>query len=87
MKLRNLKSINEASERDMLNYIIASQLTILRRIDLLEDKLFDNKSDNDNQSKSYLETTKLMIKKNDTSFNKINEYLKMDALDKGEFKI
>jgi hypothetical protein len=71
----------------MLNYIIASQLTILRRIDLLEDKLFDNKSDNDNQSKSYLETTKLMIKKNDTSFNKINEYLKMDALDKGEFKI
>jgi hypothetical protein len=58
MKLRNLKSINEASERDMLNYIIASQLTILRRIDLLEDKLFDNKSDNDNQSKSYLETTK-----------------------------
>lgn len=86
MKLRRLNSIDEASERDMLNYILASQLTILRRIDYLEDKLLSNKSAK-SQINSYLETTKQMVNKNDTSLNKINEYLEIDDLNKGELNI
>ena len=36
MKIGNLKSIENASEKDMLRYIFSSQLVILRRLDFLE---------------------------------------------------
>ena len=81
MKFRKLKSITEASDRDMLNHIFASQLQILRRIDFLENKLTES------EIRPHSETTKEMVNKVDSSFDRINDYLQMDDLEKGELNL
>lgn len=81
MKFRKLKTIKEASDRDMLNYILASHLCILRRLDFLENKLTESKIN------SHSKTTKEMVNKIDSAFDRINDYLKKSDLEKGELNI
>jgi ferritin-like metal-binding protein YciE len=72
MKIEKLKSIDDASEKDLLKYIFATQLQILRRLDFLESKL-DEKEDK--KIRSHAETTKDMIDKIDSFTERINDYL------------
>ncbi|MCC4212955.1 hypothetical protein [Leeuwenhoekiella parthenopeia] len=81
MKLRKLKSIKEASDRDMLEYIFASQLHILRRLDFLENKLTKS------EIRSHFQATKEMINKVDSSLDRINDYLELEDLEKGELNL
>lgn len=81
MKLKKLKSLKEASDRDVLNYIFASQLQILRKIDFLEYTLEKNKM------KNHFSTTKEMINNVDSSLDRINEYLELDDHEKGQLNL
>lgn len=81
MILRKLKSIKEASDRDMLEYIFASQLHILRRLDFLENKLTKS------EIQSHFQATKEMVNKVDSSLDRINDYLELDNLEKGELNL
>lgn len=74
MELENLKSLDQASERDLLTYIFATQLQILRRLDFLE---------NEKERPSHFETTKDMVSKVDPFIERINEYLGADDEVKG----
>jgi hypothetical protein len=75
MKIEELKSIDDASEKDLLKYIFATQLQILRRLDFLESKL---DKDEDKSIKTHADTTREMIDKIDTFTDRINEYLSED---------
>ncbi len=78
MKLRKLKSTSEASDRDMLNYIFASQLQIIRKLDFLENQITDG------EIRTHTLATKEMVNKVDSSLDRINEFLQMDDFEKGE---
>lgn len=70
MELKKLKSIDEASDRDMLNFIYATQLHILRRLDRMEqlpkDKLIPSRN----------VTIKNMVDTTDDYIKRINDYLR-----------
>ena len=74
MELENLKSLEQASDRDLLTYIFATQLQILRRLDFLE---------NEKERPSHFDTTKDMVSKVDSFTKRINEYLGADDEVKG----
>ena len=81
MKVLNLKSIDEASEKDLLKYILSTQLQILRRIDYLELKL----QGTENVSR-FDGTVKEMVQDIDPLLDRINEYLSMGDEEKGLLK-
>ena len=81
MKISNLKSIDEASEKDLLKYILSTQLQILRKIDFLEHEL------NGTEIVSPAETAKEMLQKIDPFLDRINNYLCLEDIDKGVLKL
>ena len=70
MELRKLKSIDEASDRDMLNFIYATQLHILRRLDRMEQLPEDTLKPSRNV------TIKNMVDTTDDYIKRINDYLR-----------
>ena len=70
MELRKLKSIDEASDRDMLNFIYATQLHILRRLDRMEQLPEDSLKPSRNV------TIKNMVDTTDDYIKRINDYLR-----------
>jgi len=76
-KIDDIKSLEEATEKEMLTYILATQLQILRRLDFL---------DNERKKISHFDATKEMITKVDSFTSRINEYLSADDEAKGRLK-
>ena len=74
MEIKDLKSLDQASDRDLLTYIFATQLQILRRLDFLEKE---------KEHPSHFDTTKEMVSKVDSFTKRINEYLSSDDETKG----
>jgi hypothetical protein len=81
MELENLKSLDQASDRDILTYIFSTQLLILRRLDFLE------KETEEKERPLHFNTTKEMISSVDSNIQNINEYLSADIETKGELII
>lgn len=81
MKFNKLKTINKASERDMLNHILATQKLIFRKLDFLESKITDE------DVKPYNEATKEFVNGIDSSLDRINDFLKLSDSDKGQLII
>ncbi len=84
MKLRKLKSNKEASDRDMLEYIFASQLHILRRLHFLENKLTKSEK---SEIQPYPHAVREMVNKVDSCLDSIHDYLELDDLEKGELNL
>ncbi|MAN26726.1 MULTISPECIES: hypothetical protein [Mesonia] len=82
MKARNLKSLEDATDRDLLKYVLASNRQILRRLECLESSF-----EKDKKRPPHYETTKRMIDGLDSSYDRINDYLKMDDIEKGILKM
>ncbi len=80
--LENYKSLNEASEKEMLQYILASQLTILRRLDFLDSEIKELKGLKDVEITSHADTTKNMMDNIPPFIERINEFLALSDADK-----
>ena len=74
MKIKDIKSLEQATDRDLLTYILATQLQILRRLDFLEKE---------KEQPTHSDTTKEMVSKIDPFIDRINEYLNLDDESKG----
>ncbi|AWI26844.1 hypothetical protein HYN49_13565 [Flavobacterium pallidum] len=81
MKFKKAKSIGEVSDREMLNFIFANQLYILRTLDFVERSLTNS------DVPEYPETVKQMVNNIDSSLSNINEYLQLSDYDKGELNL
>lgn len=81
MKIDDLKTMDEASDRDMLNFIFATQLQIMRRLDFLESKLTNE------EAPTHEDTTKDMLTKVDSFIDRINDHLSLSDMDKGRLKL
>lgn len=85
MKLADYKSIQEISDRELMECIFANQLYILRKIDFLSDHV--HKAGNINAEPTpYDQTLKEMIEKVPTSIKRINEYMSQTDEEKGKIR-
>ena len=69
MKIKDIKSIDQATEKDLLIYILSTQLQILRRLDLIDEE---------RKNSSHFDSTKEFVSKIDSFHDRINEYLASD---------
>ena len=77
MRIEDFKSLDQATEKDLLLFIIASQLKIIRRLDLLESQLVK-----DSGLRPHQEATKDMIQSIPHFLERINEYLSLSDEEK-----
>jgi uncharacterized FlaG/YvyC family protein len=80
MKVNDVKSLDKLSDKQILQYILATQLQIIRKLDFLESKI-SNKS-----VSPHSEATKEMVSKLDSSVERINKYLSMSDEEKGNLR-
>ncbi len=80
MNIEDYNSIEEIQEKDLLKFIFANQLSILRRLSFIEHEITER------DVRDYETDVKQFLNKTDTSLKRINEYLSKDDLEKGELK-
>ena len=78
--LEDYKSLSEADQTELLQYILSTQLLILRRLDFLEGHITKK------EESSHWETTKDMIEKIPSNIERINEYLSAPDDVKGKLR-
>lgn len=76
MKLDDYKSLDEIPEKEMLKFILANQIQILRELNLSNSEPSDFE---DNVRQSLMNTTKFI--------SGINSYLSKDDIGKGKLKL
>ena len=81
VKLEDYKNLSQPSEKELLQYIFATQLLILRRLDFLERDVRDNK-----EGQLFEHTLKDMIEKIPGFIKNIEEYMSLDDTGKGKLR-
>lgn len=79
-QLDDYQSLSEVDQAELLQYILSTQLLILRRLDFLESKITKQ------EEPSHWDTTKEMINKASANIERINEYLSAPDDVKGQLK-
>ncbi len=72
MRLDSFDSLDKMSEKDLILFVIATQVTILRRLDYLESKI-ENK-----EVTTHEDTIKEIVSKIESNQKRINEKLLKD---------
>ncbi|WP_155975741.1 hypothetical protein [Daejeonella oryzae] len=86
MKINDYNSLDDISEKDMLKFLYANQIQIMRQISNLQWHL-DRREDKDIQLQSPENDVKMFVDKTDTFTKQVNNFLAKDDLDKGVLKL
>jgi hypothetical protein len=85
MEFDDYKSLDEIPEKEILKFLFANQIQIMRQLSLLEWHL-DRKENKELELPDFQGDLSIFIKKTDSFAKRINEYLSKDDIDKGQIK-